>query len=284
MWNPASTDVAIKQGRFRWKHTYDYSLECNTTNCQIGITCIISCCMSRCHHHRYYPLKDIAYSPGFVNYTGLHQICVQRPATKPHRYLHPGMTAHTWQRILSTELTHSLTRHVRSLNPLPKRSRPGWKVFWILFLTLDIIKFEAAIINISQIAEFISDTTIDAILTLQEEASGLLKAALQNLLALNVLFASQGDVCILRNATSCTYIDWSGHVVTEISTIRKNLQVLQEVEEWEWKGDWWGWLPDWMMVWKYFQVDLEADRYSITNHYNSLCAGAVDCTLPENGM
>lgn len=278
MWNPASTHVAIKQGRFRWKHTYDYSLECNTTNfllhAQVPSSPLISA-----ERYCIFPWICELYR-GFVNYTGLHQLCVQRSATKPHRYLHPGMAAHTWQSILSTELTHNLTRHVRYLNPLPKRSRPGWKVFWILFLTLDIIKFEAAIINISQIAEFISNTTIDVILTLQEEASGLLKAALQNLLALNVLFASQGDVCILRNATSCTYIDWSGHVATEISTIRKNLQV----EEWEWKGDGWGWLPDWMMVSKYCQVDLEADRYSITNHYNSLCAGAVDCMLPENGM
>lgn len=40
----------------------------------------------------------------------------------------------------------------------------------------------------------------------------------------------------------------------------------------------------WMMVWKHFHVDLEAEHYSITNHYNSLCAGAIDYTLPENGM
>lgn len=163
--------------------------------------------MPRYWHHPYYLLKDIAYSPGFVNHTGLCQICVH-DAPKGLPLNHTSTCTLAWllthgkvYHILSAKLAHNLTRHARCLNPLPKRSRPGWKVFRILFLTLDIIKFKAAIINISQIAEFISNTTVYAILTLQEEASGILKVALQNLLTLNVLFALQGDVCILGNAT-----------------------------------------------------------------------------------
>lgn len=88
-----------------------------------------------------------------------------------------------------------------------------------------------------------SNTKANAILALQEAVSGILKVALQNQLAFDVMLASQCDVCILINATCCTYIDQSGRIATDISTTRKNLQVLHKVEEWEWKGDWWRWLP-----------------------------------------
>ncbi|KAF1405026.1 hypothetical protein FQV23_0006795, partial [Spheniscus humboldti] len=57
-------------------------------------------------------------------------------------------------------------------------------------------ELEAAIINITQTTESMSNTTTNEILALQEEVSGISKVVLQNRLALDVVLASQGDVCI----------------------------------------------------------------------------------------
>ncbi|KAF1593958.1 hypothetical protein FQV11_0010408, partial [Eudyptes moseleyi] len=56
-------------------------------------------------------------------------------------------------------------------------------------------ELEAAIINISQTTESMSNTTTNEILALQE-VLGISRVVLQNRFALDVVLASQGDVCI----------------------------------------------------------------------------------------
>lgn len=135
--NSASIDVTIERGRFRWKHTYDYSLECNTTSCQIDIPYGISDCMLQYQHPHYYLLKDIVYSPGLVNHTGLYWICGHH-ARKGLPLNSTGTCTLGWLLThadvrhtlsLSAELAHNLPRCIRSLDPLMKRSRPRSKVF-----------------------------------------------------------------------------------------------------------------------------------------------------------
>uniref|UniRef100_A0A672TFW9 ERVV2 protein n=1 Tax=Strigops habroptila TaxID=2489341 RepID=A0A672TFW9_STRHB len=79
-----------------------------------------------------------------------------------------------------------------------------------------LFELEKMIVNISAVIENIEDNIIDAIQALQIEVYSLSQVVLQNHMALDLLLASQGDVCTVINTSCCTYIDQSGRISTDL--------------------------------------------------------------------
>ncbi|NXP79481.1 EFC1 protein, partial [Ramphastos sulfuratus] len=79
-----------------------------------------------------------------------------------------------------------------------------------------VSELEKAIVNISAIMERISNRTIDALQALQKEVTSLSQVTLQNQMALDLLTAKEGGVCIVLNQSCCTYIDESKRVVSKL--------------------------------------------------------------------
>ncbi|NXF94771.1 EFC1 protein, partial [Eubucco bourcierii] len=77
-------------------------------------------------------------------------------------------------------------------------------------------KLEKAIVNVSAIMERINNRTIDALQALQKEVTSLSQVTLQNRMALDLLTAKEGAVCIVLNQSCCTYIDESKRVVSKL--------------------------------------------------------------------
>ncbi|NWQ99769.1 ERVV1 protein, partial [Paradoxornis webbianus] len=57
-------------------------------------------------------------------------------------------------------------------------------------------ELERTVVNISAVIEHIEQCTAYAISALQEEVNSLSRAVMQNRMALNFIFASQGGICV----------------------------------------------------------------------------------------
>ncbi|KAF1518591.1 Endogenous retrovirus group V member 2 Env polyprotein, partial [Eudyptes sclateri] len=81
---------------------------------------------------------------------------------------------------------------------------------------LGVSEIEKALVNISAVVEKLENATMDAIQAQQEELRSLSRVVLQNRMALDILLAAQGGVCIMINTSCCTYVDQSGRVSTDL--------------------------------------------------------------------
>lgn len=90
-------------------------------------------------------------------------------------------------------------------------------------------ELEKAIVNISATLEIIENATIDAIRTLQGEVSTLNKVVLQNRMALDLLTAKEGGVCVARNQSCCAYVDKAWRVETDIQAIWERTKLLHQM-------------------------------------------------------
>ncbi|NWS34943.1 SYCY1 protein, partial [Polioptila caerulea] len=77
-------------------------------------------------------------------------------------------------------------------------------VCW-LFPQLGVSELEKAIVNLE--TEKLENLTIDALQGLQTEVSSLSKVVIQNRMALDLLTAKEGGVCIIIYQTCCSYIN-----------------------------------------------------------------------------
>lgn len=87
------------------------------------------------------------------------------------------------------------------------------------------------IINTSVTTEMLGSKTADAITALQEEVSPLAKVATQNTMALGILLASKGRVCMVINTSCCVYVDQSGRVSTVLNEIWQQTGILHEIQK-----------------------------------------------------
>ena len=90
-------------------------------------------------------------------------------------------------------------------------------------------ELEKAIVNISATLEIIENATIDAIRTLQGEVSTLNKVVLPNRMALDLLTAKEGGVCVVINQSCCAYVDKTGRVETDIQAIWERTKLLHQM-------------------------------------------------------
>ncbi|NWW20475.1 ERVV2 protein, partial [Falcunculus frontatus] len=76
-------------------------------------------------------------------------------------------------------------------------------------------ELEQAIVNISRAIQQIENRTNDALGAFQQEGSSLSKAVKQNRMALDLLLAAKGGVCIVINTSCCVYIDQTLRIQTD---------------------------------------------------------------------
>ncbi|NWU71383.1 ERVV2 protein, partial [Pterocles burchelli] len=86
-----------------------------------------------------------------------------------------------------------------------------WFLQW-----LRVNELEKAIINVSAVTEKIGSKPANAISALQEVAQ-LAEVALQDGMALDMLLASKGRVCIVLKASYCVYVDQSEGISTDLN-------------------------------------------------------------------
>uniref|UniRef100_A0A669QDZ7 ERVV2 protein n=1 Tax=Phasianus colchicus TaxID=9054 RepID=A0A669QDZ7_PHACC len=82
-----------------------------------------------------------------------------------------------------------------------------------------IIDLQNVIFNISKALEDTENATIDAITAVQTQVSSLSKVVLQNQMALDLLTAKEGGVCMIVSQSCCTYVDETHRVETDLQTI-----------------------------------------------------------------
>ncbi|NXQ92676.1 ERVV2 protein, partial [Nyctibius grandis] len=86
-----------------------------------------------------------------------------------------------------------------------------WFVPW-----LGVSELEKAIVNLSATMELATNATIDAIQAQQLEIRSVSKLALQNRLALDMLY-SKGEVCAVINQSCCTYVNQDQRIETDLA-------------------------------------------------------------------
>ncbi|NXC40518.1 ERVV2 protein, partial [Penelope pileata] len=89
-------------------------------------------------------------------------------------------------------------------------------VMWLI-PSLGVSELEKAIVNISAVIEEKGNCTADAIQALQAEVSSLSQVATQNRIALDLLVASQGGVCMVINTSCSVYMDQSRRIATDLN-------------------------------------------------------------------
>ena len=90
-------------------------------------------------------------------------------------------------------------------------------------------ELEKTFVNISATLEMIENATVDAIRTLQGEVSTLSKVVLQNRMALDLLTAKEGGVCVVINQSCCAYVDKTWRVETDIQAIWERTKLLHQM-------------------------------------------------------
>ncbi|NXC38665.1 ERVV2 protein, partial [Penelope pileata] len=73
---------------------------------------------------------------------------------------------------------------------------------------------EKAIVNLSATTERIENLIMDAIKNLQTEVSSLSKVVLQNRMALDILAAKEGGICMTINTSCCAYVNRNKQIET----------------------------------------------------------------------
>uniref|UniRef100_A0A663FGB7 Envelope protein n=1 Tax=Aquila chrysaetos chrysaetos TaxID=223781 RepID=A0A663FGB7_AQUCH len=99
------------------------------------------------------------------------------------------------------------TRTKRTSNPLIERGTTFHSVVRWLFPMLGVSELEK------------TNTTADALGKLQAEIDSLAKIMIQNRLALDMLTAKEGGVCVLINQSCCAYLNERQQVETDIEKI-----------------------------------------------------------------
>ncbi|KAF1485859.1 Syncytin-2, partial [Megadyptes antipodes antipodes] len=140
----------------------------------------------------------------------------------------PNMTVHTR---LDKGFLRSPLKRLKRNNPLIERSTAfhsfvRWFLPW-----LGVNEIEKALVNISAVIEKLENATMDAIQAQQEELRSLSRVVLQNRMALDILLAAQGGVCIMINTSCCTYVDQSGRVSTDLQVIWDQTKILHQVTQ-----------------------------------------------------
>ncbi|NXC51360.1 ERVV2 protein, partial [Penelope pileata] len=93
----------------------------------------------------------------------------------------------------------------------------GFRSFVRRFIpSLGVSELEKAIVNISATMEQIENLTMDAIKNLQIEVSSLSKVVLQNRMALDILTAKEGGVCMIINTSCCAYVNRDRQIETDL--------------------------------------------------------------------
>jgi len=111
--------------------------------------------------------------------------------------------------------THLQKMRRNAKNPLVERTT-AFHSFARWFLPcLGVSELEKAIVNISAVIEDIANKTTDAIKAQQLEISSLSQIVLQNRMILDLLLASQGGLCTVRNTSCCMYVDQSRRISTD---------------------------------------------------------------------
>ncbi|XP_074022481.1 endogenous retrovirus group V member 1 Env polyprotein-like [Numenius arquata] len=144
-------------------------------------------------------------------------------------------------------------RKVRGIpnNPLVERPSAFHSSVRWLFPQLGVSELEKAIVNISATMEKIENLTVDAIQGLQTEVSSLGKVVLQNRMALDVIMAKEGGVCLIINQSCCPYINQEKRVEMDFAQIWQQSRVQHQVSQDDTSlgfSDLWkkmtSWLPD----------------------------------------
>lgn len=99
------------------------------------------------------------------------------------------------------------------------------------FPQLGVSELEKAIVNISATMEKIENLTLDAIQGLQTEVSSLSKVVLQNRMALDLIMAKEGGICMIINQSCCSYINQEKKIETDIAQIWQQSKVLHQVSQ-----------------------------------------------------
>ena len=126
-------------------------------------------------------------------------------------------------------LRTSWKRAKREDNPLVIRgtkfhSFVRWFLPW-----LGVSELEKAIVNISAVLEKTENLTIDIMKNLQTEVSSLNKVVLQNRMALDLLTAKEGGVCMIINTSCCAYINKNNQIEADLNTLWEKTQVFHEI-------------------------------------------------------
>ncbi|XP_074021454.1 endogenous retroviral envelope protein HEMO-like [Numenius arquata] len=164
------------------------------------------------------------------------------PQNKVYNHSHPppGIIRTHWRKV------HGIPN-----NPLAERPSAFHSFVRWLFPQLGVSELEKAIVNISATMEKIENLTVDAIQGLQTEVSSLGKVVLQNRMALDLITAKEGGVCLIINQSCCSYINQEKRVETDIARIWQQSRVLHQVSQDDTSlgfSDLWkkltSWLPD----------------------------------------
>ncbi|XP_074992084.1 syncytin-A-like [Calonectris borealis] len=137
-----------------------------------------------------------------------------------HSHPPPGIIRTHWRKV----------REVPT-NPLAERPTAFHSFVRWYFPQLGVRELERAIVNISATVEKIENLTTDAVLGLQTEVSSLSKVVLQNRMALDIIMAKEGGVCLVINQSCCSYIDQEQRIETDITRIWQQSRVLHEVTQ-----------------------------------------------------
>ncbi|NWW24572.1 ERVV2 protein, partial [Falcunculus frontatus] len=81
---------------------------------------------------------------------------------------------------------------------------------------IGVAEIEQAIVSMSRVIEQIENWTSDAISALQQEVTSLSKVVKQNRIALDLLLAAKGGVCIVINTSCCVYIDQTLRIQSDL--------------------------------------------------------------------
>ncbi|XP_074003874.1 endogenous retrovirus group V member 1 Env polyprotein-like [Numenius arquata] len=137
-----------------------------------------------------------------------------------HSHPPPGIVRTHWRKV----------REIPT-NPLAERPLAFRSFVRRFFPQLGVSELEKAIVNLSVTVEKIENLTMDAIQKLQTEVSSLSKVVLQNRMALDLITAKEGGVCLIINQSCCSYINQEKIIETDVSRIWHQSKVLHQVSQ-----------------------------------------------------
>uniref|UniRef100_A0A6G1RMC5 Uncharacterized protein n=1 Tax=Hypotaenidia okinawae TaxID=2861861 RepID=A0A6G1RMC5_9GRUI len=137
-----------------------------------------------------------------------------------HSHPPPGILRTPWKKI-----------HTRELNPLGTRptaspSFAKWFLSW-----LGVSELERAIANISASMESFQNDPRDALHRPQTEVPSLNNIVRQNRIALDLLLAKEGRLCMVINESCCAYINQEKEIETRLDDMWKQTQILHQVAQ-----------------------------------------------------
>ena len=114
-------------------------------------------------------------------------------------------------------------------NPLAEKPT-GFHSFVRWYIpSLGVSELEKAVVKLLATLEMIENATMDAIRALQVEVSTLSKVVLQNRMALDLLTAKEGGVCMIISQSCCAYIGETQRTETDLQAIWERTKLLHQV-------------------------------------------------------